>query len=69
MSTGLRIACKTWLIVKAKHYVKVEELFVDTCKNITVSEAKHLGAAVGNRSFVALMSRVKFQGGVNSLKR
>ena len=65
LCTGPRIGyrCnigKMWL-VEAEHYDKVVEIFADTDLKIFVSGAKHLGAAIGNRSFVETYVSGKFR--------
>ena len=43
---------KTWLIVKKEYLPSATELFAHTGVNITVDGKRHLGAALGSRSFV-----------------
>ena len=43
---------KSWLIVKKEHLAKAEEAFTGTGVRITCSGKRHLGAALGTRSFV-----------------
>ena len=44
-------ASKTNLVVKAEHVGRARELFADTDINITTEGKRHLGAAVGSRSY------------------
>ena len=43
---------KTWLIIKAEHLPSATKLFQGTGVNITTNGKRHLGAALGSRSFV-----------------
>ena len=43
---------KTWLIVKEEHLTTAEDTFKDTGVCITCSGRRHLGAALGNLTFV-----------------
>ena len=43
---------KTWLIVKPDHLQSAQEMFRDTGVSITSEGRRHLGAAIGRRSFV-----------------
>ena len=45
-------AAKSWLIVKEDHLEAAERLFAGTGVNVTAEGKRHLGAAVGTRSFV-----------------
>ena len=45
-------ADKTWLIVKAESLSTAERIFAGCGVNITVEGKRHLGAAIGSRSFV-----------------
>ena len=42
---------KTYLIVKEEHESKAKELFADTDVHITINGKRHLGAAIGAKSF------------------
>ena len=42
---------KTYLIVKEEHESKAKELFADTDVHITINGKRHLGAAIGVKSF------------------
>ena len=50
---------KTWLIVKDDHLSTATELFAGTGVNITTEGKRHLGAAVGPRSFVTTYMQAK----------
>ena len=43
---------KTHLVVKAEHATKARELFAGTGVNVTTEGKRHLGAAVGSRSYM-----------------
>jgi len=43
---------KSWLIVKEQHLPRAKEMFANTGVNITTEGKRHLGAALGSRSFV-----------------
>ena len=43
---------KTWLIVKPKHLPEATKVFHDSGINITTEAKRHLGAALGGKSFV-----------------
>ena len=45
-------AAKSWLIVKEEHFEAAERLFAGTGINVTAEGKRHLGAAMGTRSFV-----------------
>ena len=45
-------AKKCWLIIKPELEQAVREVFRDTAINVTIKGHKHLGAAVGSRSFL-----------------
>ena len=45
-------ATKTHLVVKAEHATKARELFAGTGVNVTTEGKRHLGAAVGSRSYM-----------------
>ena len=44
---------KTWLIVKPEHQQSAEQLFRDSGVNITSEGRRHLGAAIGQKSFTS----------------
>ena len=50
---------KTWLIVKDDHLSTATELFAGTGVNITTEGKRHLGAALGPRSFVTTYMQAK----------
>ena len=50
---------KTWLIVKDDHLSTATELFAGTGVNITTEGKRHLGAALGPRSFVTTYVQAK----------
>ena len=41
-----------WLIIKPEREKAATEVFRDTAINVTIEGHKHLGAAVGSRSFL-----------------
>ena len=43
---------KCWLIIKPEREQAAREVFRDTAINVTVEGHKHLGAALGSRSFL-----------------
>ena len=43
---------KTWLIVKPEYLQVASEVFHDTGINITSEGRRHLGAAIGSKSFI-----------------
>jgi hypothetical protein len=45
-------ADKTWLVVKERHFEKSKQLFQDTGVKISQEGKRHLGSAIGTRSFV-----------------
>ena len=44
-------ASKTHLVVKIEHVARAREMFADTGINITTEGKRHLGAAIGSRSY------------------
>ena len=53
-------ASKTYLVVKEEHEQQAKEVFTDTCINITMSGKRHLGAALGSKTFI---QRIQFKDG------
>ncbi len=51
--------CKTWLIVKDDHLSTAFKLFAGTGVNFTTEGKRHLGAALGPRSFVSSYVKAK----------
>ena len=45
-------AKKCWLIIKPEREKAIRVVFRDTATNVTLEGHKHLGAALGSRSFV-----------------
>ena len=45
-------ADKTWLVVKERHLEEAKQLFQDTGVKISHEGKRHLGSAIGTRSFV-----------------
>ena len=43
---------KTWLVVKAEHLSEAERIFAGTGVRVTVTGKRHLGAALGTRTFI-----------------
>ena len=59
---------KTYLIVKEEHESKAKELFADTDVHITINGKRHLGAAIGAKSFTEEYVSRKLGEGVNEIK-
>ena len=60
---------KTWLIVKEEHLTTAEDTFKDTGVCITYSGRRHLGAALGNRTFVEEYTHEKVLSWKSELER
>ena len=52
---------RSWLIVNEEHLSKAEEVFINTGIHITCEGRRHLGAALGRRSFVESYLSEKIQ--------
>ena len=59
---------KTYLIVKEEHENKAKELFADTDVHITINGKRHLGAALGAKSFTEEYVSRKVGEWVNEIK-
>ena len=59
---------KTYLIVKEEHESKAKELFADTDVHITINGKRHLGAAIGAKSFTEEYVSRKVGEWVNEIK-
>ena len=62
-------ATKSWLIVKENHLEAAEGLFSGTGLNMTMEGKRHLGAAVGTRSFVERYVSKKVEMWTNEIKK
>ena len=60
---------KTWLIVKEKHLSTATERFLNTGVNITTEGKRHLGAALGSRSFVVSYIQDKVKEWTSSIQK
>ena len=60
---------KTWLIVKEVHLPTATELFAGTGVNITTKGKRHLGAALGPRSFVKSYVEAKVNKWITSIHK
>ena len=59
---------KTWLIVKPEHLPLAENLFSGTGIQITIQGQKHLGAALGTRTFIEEFVRSKVASWVTEIE-
>ena len=55
-------ASKTYLVVKQEHEVHATQLFADTDVHITIHGKRHLGAALGSKTFTEEYVSNKVQG-------
>ena len=62
-------ASKTYLVVKQEHETSARQLFADTEVHITLQEKRHLGAAIGSKSFTEEYVRNKVETCTNEIKR
>ena len=62
-------AKKCWLIVKPCREEEARELFAGTAINVTTEGRKHLGAALGSRSYLEEYVNDKVVDRVNEVKR
>ena len=62
-------ASKTWLIVKEANLEEATALFQGTGVSITVDGRRHLGAAIGTRSFVENYVQRKVSGWIREVER
>ena len=62
-------ASKTYLVVKEKHMTTAQELFADTDVHITIQGKRHLGAAIGSRTFTEEYICSKVQTWSEEIKR
>ena len=60
---------KTWLIVKEEHLSTAAERFLNTRVNITTEGKRHLGAALGSRSFVVSYTQDKVKEWASSIQK
>ena len=60
---------KTWLIVKEEYLLSAKELFTHAGVNITTDGKRHMGAAVGTRSFVECYVQYKISQWIDNVKR
>ena len=60
---------KCWLIVKPCREEEARELFAGTAINVTTEGQKHLGAALGSRSYLEECVNDKVVDWVNEVKR
>ena len=51
-ATGSKKCKKCWLIIKPEREQAAREMFRDNAINLTIEDHKHLGAALGSRSFL-----------------
>ena len=54
-------ASKTWLVIKPKYLAQAKELFADSGVQITSEGRRHLGAALGTKSFADAFVSKKVQ--------
>ena len=54
-------ASKTWLVVKAEYLDQAKEIFAESGVQITAEGRRHLGAALGTRSFAEAFVSTKVQ--------
>ena len=62
-------ASKTYLVVKQEHETSARQLFADTEVHITLQGKRHLGAAIGSKSFTEEYVRNKVETWTNEIKR
>ena len=62
-------AKKCWLIVKPEREDKAREIFAGTAINITTEGQRHLGAALGSRSYLESYVSGKVEGWVNEITK
>ena len=62
-------ASKTYLVVKPEHESKARQLFADTGVQITIQGKRHLGAAIGSKSFTEEYVCNKVQTWVEEINR
>ena len=62
-------ASKTYLVVKQEHMTNAQELFADTDVHITIHGKRHLGAAIGSRTFTEEYICSKVQTWSDEIKR
>lgn len=60
---------KTWLIVKEEHLSMATERFANSGVNITTDGKRHLGAALGSRSFVVSYMQDKVREWTSSIQK
>ena len=60
---------KTHLVVKPEHEETVRQLFTDTDVNISIEGKRHLGAALGSRTFTEEYVTNKVQGWTQEITR
>ena len=60
-------ASKTYLVVKQEHETSARQLFADTEVHITLQGKRHLGAAIGSKSFTEEYVRNKVETWTNEI--
>ena len=60
---------KTYLVVKPEHAETARQLFTDTDVNISIEGKRHLGAALGSRTFIEEYVTNKVQGWTQEITR
>jgi len=62
-------AVKTWLIVKEKSFSIAKKVLAGCGMNVTMEGRRHLGAAIGSRSFVTQYMQEKVDYWVSSVQK